>query len=152
PRETGGIWLRRNITLAVCLVGIVLAIFPAFTFIVSAASIITIFSVIAMNFYDTVAALRRGYRPAAFFLASLSIMGIGVMINMLQRLGLIPLNMQTLFLPEITFMPMLVFFSLSIANRLNAMNILLKNLNQNLEKTVAERTQQLNEMIIQQHA
>lgn len=110
--------------------------------------------------------LKRGFRPAKFFIVAWLVFIVGIVLYILKDFGMAPLNFITRYMMPIGSALETVILSLALADRINILKKekeesqartlaemeknaeLIKNQNVVLEKTVAERTAELNKTVI----
>jgi signal transduction histidine kinase len=131
------------------------------TIIVEVASLLLILSFFATAFY----LLRKGYKPAKFFLYAWSILLLGVALFVLKDFNLVPYNVFTIYSLQIGSALEALLLSFALADRINiykkekeeAQASMLQSLQENekliigqnqlLETKVTERTSQLNQSL-----
>lgn len=115
--------------------------------------------------YATLITIRAGHRDAYYFLWALSCLWIGACLASLRAFDLLPSNVFSSYALQIGSALEMLLFSFALANRIqferdsresvqlelnNARNVLLASLKQNeeqLEKTVLERTSELESLL-----
>lgn len=80
-----------------------------------------------------------------YYTFAFSMLFVGVIITVLNRFGLLPTSLLTLWGFQIGTVFCVALFSLGLAEKVNSLNRDLKELNENLECRVTDRTKKLNE-------
>ncbi|GAA4466622.1 hypothetical protein GCM10023093_20990 [Nemorincola caseinilytica] len=121
--------------------------FAAFIFIQCIIPFGLVYTIVA-----SLATLRKGYKPARFFLTAWSVIGLGVVIFILNNLNVIEYNFFTEHSMQIAALIECLVLSFALADRFNnykkEKEVLMRTQNEMLEQKVAERTDELRK---QQH-
>jgi len=100
---------------------------------------------IALIVYPMTDSIVKRLPVNRYYTFAFSMLFIGVIITVLNRFGLLPNNLLTLWGFQIGTVFCVALFSLGLAEKVNNLNRNLKELNENLECRVTDRTKKLNE-------
>ncbi|MBN1531618.1 MAG: SpoIIE family protein phosphatase [Spirochaetes bacterium] len=89
--------------------------------------------------------IKKGSRPAKFYLLAVVMLVLGAIPQVFFYLGFAPVSFATAYGPKFGGVCMLALFSFGLADKINTMKNELADLNENLEKKVQLRTGELKE-------
>ena len=92
--------------------------------------------------------LRKGFRPARFYLVSWIFVCTGTAIYILRSFSVIPMDFMTMMSFQAASLIEVVTITLGLADRINFMKIQSENLNIELEGIIDRRTEELNEALV----
>lgn len=99
---------------------------------------------IGMICYPMADSVIKGFKGNRYYTLAFSLLFAGVVVTVLNRFGLLSSNFFTLWGFQIGTVFSVALFSLGLAEKVNGLNRDLKELNENLECRVTERTRALN--------